>query len=223
MKRIVSREVALGSFNWIEDDEGLFDKAMPLSDDARQMLRTLDGVCGTPSGWYGHRQAGEIPCSDCTAAHTREPGKPTVIRDSCGSAKGWADHRYRSELACPDCTEAKHKADAAKCGSYAGFMLHRRKKESPCAGCSLAAFDRKRARERPWLEQAVGEVLTCPACGRSVARQRPYRAPVKDILSRHKTALGAGVGAGWCEGSLGPGRAAGSADATGQLPGFGEA
>jgi len=201
----------LSSYNWIHDDAGLFDDGQPLSRDARRALASLDNICGTPTGWYGHKKSNEVPCSDCEAAHLKQPGRPSVIRATCGTEKGWRDHRWRSELPCPDCIEAKDKADAAKCGSYPGWMLHRRRREAPCAPCTRASAEYQNARlhGRSRLAGAAGslelqERPTCPVCGRSVAWQRPAGRTPHATLSRHKEALGAGLGAGWCGGSYGP-------------------
>lgn len=194
----------MSSHNWIHDDGSLFTAAAPLSRDARRMLAAMDAVCGSPSGWYGHKYANEIPCAACEAAHASTPGKPTVIRDICSTVTGWKAHRYRSELACDPCDKAKLAYDESRCGSLAAWMRHRRRGEPPCDRCAeevrrYATVRRARSRAlgRPAPDRLEHARARCGVCGREVA----WHHPGSLYVAAHKHAR---AGEGRCSGSRHP-------------------
>lgn len=78
-------------------------------------------VHGTAAGYFTHRRRGEVPCSECTTAHT-EAGKAGKHRRG--------DHKPRVP---------------APCGTWAAYKRHLRRDER-CDECRAAVAAERRAR-----------------------------------------------------------------------------
>jgi len=78
------------------------------------------GQHGTPSGYNGHRRAGDVgdqicaPCREARSAKRRErraakglkPGRKAIYGTGCGSPAGYTAHLRRDERPCDPCREA---------------------------------------------------------------------------------------------------------------------